>query len=63
VLPKNIELTFEVLGVKCATLTYVPIPIMCPQNNERLKNSGFFAAGCWAEDSSIGGNFSPTQYS
>jgi hypothetical protein len=63
VLSKNVELTLKVLRIELTTLASVTITVMFTEDNEWLKNSGFFAACCGAKNSSISGNFSPAQYS
>jgi hypothetical protein len=62
VLSENIELTFKMGAVERTTLAKVVIAIVGAQDDERLKNGGFFATSSRTQNISIGGDLSPTKH-
>jgi hypothetical protein len=62
VLSENIELTFKIGGVECTTMAEVAITVMGTQDDERLKNGGFFAACGGTQNAPISRNLSPTEH-
>ena len=61
VLAQNIELALKVLGVKRTASGSVALAIVRSQNHEGLEDRGFLARGSGAQDSAVGGNFSPSE--
>jgi hypothetical protein len=62
VFSENIELTFEVGAVKRTTLAEVVVTVLGTQDDERLKNGGFFAACGRTQNTSISRNLSPPEH-
>ena len=61
VLPEDIELTFEVLGVKRTAPGGVSLAIVRTKHDERLEDSGLLACSIGTEDGAVGGNLAPAE--
>lgn len=60
-LAEDIELSLKMLRIKGTVLTRISVAVMRSKHDERLKYERFFAAGCWAKNGAVGGDFSPTE--
>ena len=61
VLPQNIQLTFEELGVERTAPAGATLAIVGAENDERLENRGLLACSGGTEDSAVGRDFPPAQ--
>jgi len=59
--PEDVELPLEVFFVKMAALADMAVSIVRMENDERLANDGFGAAGGRSKDGAISGNFTPAK--
>jgi hypothetical protein len=62
-LAKNVKLSFKMLGIEGSTLAYSPVTVVSAKDDEWLKDGGFLATSGRAQDSPIGGYFSPSENS
>ena len=61
VLPQNIQLTFEELGVERTAPAGATLAIVGAENDERLEDRGLLACSGGTEDSAVGRDFPPAQ--
>ena len=62
VLPQNIQLTFEVLGVERTAPAGATLAVVRAEDDERLENRRLLARSSGTKDSTVRGYFSPSEH-